>query len=246
LINRTHCSQDQRKSSNPSDTAPHRLPRIPKNKRGHLYHDQIAKLAASVGEQGDVVLLLAYTGIRWGELAVLKVERTDSARRRIDIVEAVSNPNGTIVWGTPKPHASRYLPYPEFLDPMRKKHMARKPRSDLLLTALISRVLRNTQSRRRRFDRAVTELTAADLQFARVTPHDLRRTAASLAASADAHVKSLQRMLDQASATTILDVYADLFDNDLDVVAAALNDRAVFSSVGEMWAEVSLDQVVGL
>jgi hypothetical protein len=33
--------------------------------------------------------------------------RVDSVRRRIDIVEAVTEPNGTIVWGTPKSHASR-------------------------------------------------------------------------------------------------------------------------------------------
>jgi hypothetical protein len=76
-----------------------------------------------------------------------------------------------------------------------------------------------------------------------VTPHDLRHTAASLAVSAGAHVKSLQRMLGHASAAMTLDVYADLFDDDLDAVAAALNDRAVSSSVGEMWAEVSLDHV---
>jgi len=71
-------------------------------------------------------------------------------------------------------------------------------------------------------------------------PH--RRTAASLAVSARAHVKSLQRMLGHASAAMTLDVYADLFDDDLDAVAAALNDRAVSSSVGEIWAEVSPDQ----
>jgi integrase len=50
-------------------------------------------------------------------------------------------------------------------------------------------------------------------------------------------VKSLQRMLGHASAAMTLDVYADLFDDDLDAVAAALNDSAIPSSVGKMWAE---------
>jgi len=49
-------------------------------------------------------------------------------------------------------------------------------------------------------------------------------------------------MLGHASAAMTLDVYADLFDDDLDAVAAALNDRAVSSSVAEIWAEVSPDQ----
>ena len=97
--------------------------------------------------------LLAYTGIRWGELAALKVERIDSARRRIDIVEAITEPNGTIVRGTPKSHASRSIPYPEFLNPMLERRMAGKHRSDLLFTAPMGEELRNAQFRRRRFDR---------------------------------------------------------------------------------------------
>jgi len=51
---------------------------------------------------------------------------------------------------------------------------------------------------------------------ARVTPHDLRHGAASLAVSAGANVKAVQRMLGHASAAMTLDVYADLFDDDLE------------------------------
>jgi integrase len=40
---------------------------------------------------------------------------------------------------------------------------------------------------------------------------------------AGAHVKAVQRMLGHASAAMTLDVYADLFDDDLDAVAAALD-----------------------
>lgn len=56
-----------------------------------------------------------------------------------------------------------------------------------------------------------------------LTPHDLRHTAASLAISAGAHVKAVQRMLGHAKASMPLDVYADLFDDDLDDVAANLD-----------------------
>jgi integrase len=77
---------------------------------------------------------------------------------------------------------------------------------------------------------------ASDAEFPRVTPHDLRHTAASLAVSAGANVKAVQRMLGHASAAMTLDVYADLFDDDLDAVARALNDHATASVVGKMWA----------
>lgn len=61
---------------------------------------------------------------------------------------------------------------------------------------------------------------------ARVTPHDLRHTAASLAISSGANVKAVQRMLGHASAAMTLDTYADLFEDDLDDVATRLNEGA--------------------
>ena len=70
----------------------------------------------------------------------------------------------------------------------------------------------------------------------RLTPHDLRHTAASLAVSAGANVKAVQKMLGHASAAMTLDVYADLFDDDLDAVAVALDHAASEASVGRMWA----------
>ncbi|MBM4515235.1 tyrosine-type recombinase/integrase [Rhodococcus hoagii] len=57
-----------------------------------------------------------------------------------------------------------------------------------------------------------------------MTAHDLRHTAASLAISAGANVKAVQRMLGHASAAMTLDVYADLFDDDLDTVADRLDE----------------------
>ena len=53
----------------------------------------------------------------------------------------------------------------------------------------------------------------------RVTAHALRHTAASLAISAGANPKVVQRMLGHASAAMTLDVYADLFESDLEAVA---------------------------
>lgn len=70
-----------------------------------------------------------------------------------------------------------------------------------------------------------------DASFPRITMHDLRHTAASLAVSAGAHVKALQRMLGHASAAMTLDVYAALFDDDLNEVAHALDRQAAESFV---------------
>jgi hypothetical protein len=53
-------------------------------------------------------------------------------------------------------------------------------------------------------------------EFPTITPHDLRHTAASLAVSAGANVKVVQRILGHKSATMTLDIYAGLFDDDLE------------------------------
>ena len=63
--------------------------------------------------------------------------------------------------------------------------------------------------------------------------HDLRHTAASLAVSAGANVKAVQKMLGHASAAMTLDIYADLFDDDLEAVATALHNARVQESVGK-------------
>jgi hypothetical protein len=69
-----------------------------------------------------------------------------------------------------------------------------------------------------------------------LVPHDLRHTAASLAISAGANVKAVQKMLGHASAAMTLDVYADLFDDDLDAVGEALSAAGAPEVVGKMWA----------
>lgn len=62
--------------------------------------------------------------------------------------------------------------------------------------------------------------------ISRITPHDLRHSAASFAVSRRRKRQSVQRMLGHSSAAMTLDIYADLFDDDLDGVANAL-DHAV-------------------
>ncbi len=64
---------------------------------------------------------------------------------------------------------------------------------------------------------------------ARAGIRELRHTAASLATSAGANVKAVQRMLGHASPAVTLDVYSDLFDSDLDAVSIDF-DHAIVES----------------
>jgi hypothetical protein len=76
-----------------------------------------------------------------------------------------------------------------------------KGRDALVFTDQRRGVLRNSNWRARVFHPAVEICQAEDDEFPAITPHDLRHTAASLAGSAGANVKALQRMLGHAKAS---------------------------------------------
>jgi integrase len=212
------------------------LPRIDRARRQYLSHDYVHELAHRCGPDGDIVLTLAYTGLRWGELAALHVEDVDFERRRLNVNQAVTEVGRDLIYGTPKNHNRRSVPFPEFIESALKARTANRIRSDFVFTAPKGGALRNRNWRRRNFERAVIELTTAHPELIIFSPHDLRHTAASLAISAGANVKAVQRMLGHKSAAMTLDVYSDLFDDDLDAVGVALNEASAAAIVGKMWA----------
>ena len=67
-----------------------------------------------------------------------------------------------------------------------------------------------------------------------LTYHDLRHTAASLMVRSGANVKAVQTQLGHASAAMTLDVYADLFDDDLDAVGRAMDSMLLREDVVKM------------
>ena len=87
--------------------------------------------------------------------------------------------------------------------------------------------------RRGWFIPAVRSAQLVDKTFQRVTIHDMRHTAASLAASAVANVKVLQNMLGHASAAMTLDIYSDVFDEVLEAIGVALDEARRRALVGQ-------------
>lgn len=218
--------EDNRIPRNPCEGV--RLPKRKHSDRGYLNHGQVTMLASAVERQGEVVRFLAYTGLRWGEMAALRVQDFDMLRRRVNVSRSVTE-SGGLVWSTPKTWERRSVPFPAVLCDGLAELMVGKGRDDLVFTDQRGGVLRNSNWRARVFRPAVAKCQAADDTFPTITPHDLRHTAASLAISARANVKAVQRMLGHAKASMTLDIYADLFDEDLDAVAVNL-DAAIKSA----------------
>lgn len=224
---------DRRLTSNPCKGV--NLPRVTSTRRKYLSAPQVAALAAAAGtptgrsrgartadtfaQNGLIIYLLAYTGLRWGEMAALRVSSVDLLRKRVVITESVSDVDGEgLVWTTPKDHETRAVAVPGFLVDVLAQHLAGKVQDALLFPAHTGGPLSHRAERRAWFDGA-----AAAIGVEGLTPHELRHTAASLAVSVGSHVKVVQRMLGHASAAMTLDTYADLFDEDLDAVADRLD-----------------------
>jgi integrase len=222
--------EDSRIPRNPCDGVP--LPKRHHADRGYLSHAQVAALADAVERQGEVVRFLAYTGLRWGEMAALRVQDFDMLRRRVNVSRSVTE-SGGLVWRPPKAWERRSVPFPAVLCDELAALMVGRGREDLVFTDQRGGVLRNSNWRARVFRPAVAKCQAADETFPTITPHDLRHTAASLAVSAHANVKAVQRMLGHAKASMTLDIYADLFDEDLDGVADRL-DSAIRSTADQL------------
>jgi integrase len=226
--------RDKRIPANPAQGVS--LPRANSRRRRYLDAGQVESLAMEAGTapQGCAdaartaayranelaVFVLAYFGLRWSELAALRVEHIDLVRGRINIREAVTEINGgRLAWGAPKSHEARSVPLPRFLVEDLTRHLAGRSAHDLVFTTVNGEVLRNRNARRSWFDRAAAAIGQSGL-----TPHELRHTAASLAVSSGANVKAAQRMLGHASAAMTLDIYTDSFESDLDAVAARLDE----------------------
>ena len=212
--------RDRRLPTNPARGV--NLPRKAGKARHYLSHTQVQLLADQSRAKGTLVLFLAYTGLRWGEAVGLRVRSVDMQRRRVRVEANAVNVRGTIFPGTPKSHEARSVPFPAFLAEPLAKQCEGKSRDQLVFGP--GDVYTPTPTPKDGWFAGARRRSAAlDPDFPQgLTLHDLRHTAASLAISAGANVKAVQRMLGHASAAMMLDTYADLFDDDLDAVAAAL------------------------
>lgn len=227
--------RDRRIATNPARGV--KLPRKGKKRRAYLTAAQVELLALNAGRHSTLIYTLAYTGLRWGEAIAIRVSALDTLRRRILVQENAVTVGRRIIVGTPKTHESRSVPYPKFLSELLARACEGK-RRDQLVFGKGDAYEALPKSGQGWFWSAVVKAQAIDPTFPRITPHDLRHTAASLAISTGANPKAVQRMLGHASAAMTLDTYADLFEDDLDAVSERLDAVRAETVVGFSWGSV--------
>lgn len=166
--------------------------------------------------------LLDTVGLRWGEASALRVKDMNALRERVSVERNAVTVGSQIHIGTPKTHERRVVAVPRFVVDMLTPLMQDKEPDGLLWIGSSGGPMK-APAKGSWYHGALDRCMNTDPDFPRVTPHGLRHVAAGLMVSAGANVKVVQRQLGHASAAMTLDTYADLFDGDLDEVAAAMD-----------------------
>jgi integrase len=221
-------------SANPAEGMD--LPRLPETEQQYLTHDQLRRVAVASGRLRTLVFVLGYCGLRFGEAAALQVADIDVAARRIRVRRSVTYVRKTgLVEGPTKNHSSRTVPVPPFIVQLLTTEIGGRDVSALVFTSARGGGYLTLGQARYTFQKATAVVDGCD----GVRLHDLRHTCASLAISAGANVKVVQRLLGHKTAVLTLDRYGHLFADDLDAVANAFQAAAAEATAGGLRAVVS-------
>jgi integrase len=169
---------------------------------------EVTRLAASVDERYKALIYsAAYTGLRWGELAALRLERVNFLRGTINVVESLSEVNGHVRIGPTKTGAHRAVSLPRFLVEMLSEQVRLYPSSTgLLFTSAEGTPLRRNFYRRHFKPAVAAARLPEDLRF-----HDLRHTCAAMLIAQGAHPKEIQERLGHSTIRLTFDRYGHLF-----------------------------------
>jgi integrase len=199
-----------------------------KSPKRHVYltEEDVCRLAEESGRHADLVLILAFTGLRWGEAIGLTVGDVEFLKRRVSVHRNAVQVGQDFEVGQTKGKESRTVPVAASVLSRLAIRCEGRAASDLLFPARDGGYLkRPSYDSTGWFNRAVERA-----QVQKITPHDLRHTCASLAVSSGANVLAVSRMLGHKDPSVTLRIYADLFDSDLDAVAVSL-DAKIANSV---------------
>ena len=208
--------------------------RIPARERHrYLSATEVAALAHACGDQGDIVTILAFTGLRWPELVGLRVGDIDLKARRVYVRQAAPDVEGRIIVGPPKTRAAvRTVPLPQIVIDALKPRIEKRSPKEQAITSPNGGFLRSNNWRRHTLWNKALKKTG----LAPLTIHDLRHTYASLARKSGADLRYVQKTMGHSTPTVTANIYSDLYSDELDHVATnldRLNDVAKDQANGQ-------------
>lgn len=185
--------------------------------------DEIERLADAAGPRGRaMILVLAYGGLRAGELAGLRVQDVDYKRCRVNIRQAISQTRGDKTIGPPKTRAAvRTITLPcSVTDELKAFTDSEQPAGDGRIFhgrggAPVGHVAVNH----------VVQKAAKAAGMRPVNAHLLRHTAVSLLIDDGANPRAIQAFIGHSDIKMTLGVYGHLFDYGGEALAEGLERR---------------------
>jgi integrase len=214
------------------------LPRPRRREMCPLTAEEVAQLADAAGLWGDLVYFAAYTGMRFGEIAGLRVGRVRFGV--VDVVESVSEANGEVLFVTPKNGRTRTVRLPAFVLELIAPRLAGRKPEELVFAGPADGPLRHGAFYRGVF---VPAVKAAGLPE-KVRFHDLRHTAAALLIAQGAHPRAIMERLGHSTIAVTMDVYGHLLPSIDEALTDGLD--ATFQKAHAAWMRPENGQVVEL
>lgn len=213
-----------------------KLARSERTEMAFLSAMQVRELADEISRHYRLlVLFTAFTGLRAGEVAALRVGRLNLMRRTVNVAESASVVTGKgIVYGPTKTYAVRTVPVPSFLVDDLALYIADRASNPeaFVFTSPTGLRLHHGNFYRRHFLPAVArcaekatkrgETFPVDLRF-----HDLRHTCAALMIDTNANPYAISKRLGHSSISVTYDRYGHRFPHQ---------DEAITSGLEAAWA----------
>ena len=203
-----------------------RLPEVHPRSSQILDAEAIQRLAEALGPSAPM-LYLALLGLRWGEIAGLRVGDLDFVRQTISVVrQRTRGAHGGMVEQQPKTRAGRRtLGVPEPIMELLSSHLAARGLTDRDGEALVfaspdGEPLHYSNWRRRIWVPARNTAGLGDLTF-----HDLKHTAATLLVEEGVDIKTAQVRLGHANPQTTLRIYAQVTEQADRLAANRIGNR---------------------
>jgi integrase len=169
-----------------------------------------------------LVLVAGYGGLRWGELVGLRRRRVDLAGARIHVVEQLAEVAGKFIVAPPTTAAGqRVVVLPSVAVAALADHLDDYAAPDP--DGLVFPSGRGTYLQRSNFSRLVWRPAVQRLGLDGLRFHDLRHTAATLAAAAGATTKELMERMGHTSSAVALR-YQHIMADRQGAIAAALDE----------------------
>jgi len=205
-----------------------RLPSVQPVEGRLVTSDELAGLAEALGGFGAMAYLGATLGLRWGEVAGLRVRRLDLLRNELTVAEQIVRGKGGVsIPGPPKSNAGRHtMSMPRWLSEMLAEHLQQRgltaAEGDAWVFAWSGGAHLSYGAWRKHWVRATKDAgLPANLGF-----HDLRRANATGLVSSGVDIRTAQSRLGHADVRMTLEVYAR---------ATTEADRAAAEAIGRLF-----------